>query len=153
MAALLRSNKLQDLELAISGAIDTKRLCDILFGPSCLRSLTITLPNTEFAKNPLASLMSNTSLTTVCITFVKSRTLHNHLPMLTEILVSNKTLQVLRLSLLNNFSREDILPFGRALQSNTTLREIRLSIHPVYHRKGVFSSIVDSRLSTNCYPV
>ena len=149
MAALLCSNKLQDLELTISETIDTKRLCDILFGPSCLRSLMITLlNNTALAENSLASLKLNTSLTTVRIH--DYRTLHNHLPMLTKILVSNKTLQVLEFGYLANFSREDILWFGWALLSNTTLREINLSLHSVYYGKGVFSSIVDSRLTTDC---
>ena len=147
MAALMRSDKLQDLELFISGAIDTKRLCDILFGPSCLRSLTIELLGTALTENSLASLKSNTSLTTVRI--FEPKFLHNHLPMLTKILVSNKTLRVLEIGCLDNFSREDILWFGWALQSNTTLREITLSLHLVYHGKGVFSSIVDSRLIVN----
>ena len=146
MAALMRSNKLQDLEFMISEAIDTKPFCDILFGPSCLRILTIMLFNTALAENSLASLKSNTSLTNVRIVAVG--TLHNHLPMLTKILVSNKTLQVLEFDCLVNFSREDILWFGWALQSNTTLREIVLFFHSVYHGEGIFSSIVDSRLCT-----
>ena len=146
MAALLRSNKLQDLKLAIYGAIDAKRLCDILFGPSCLHRLTLYC---ALAENSLASLRSNTSLTTLRIPghwTPYDRTLHNHLPMLTKILVSNKTLQVLQIGYFGNFSREDILWFGWALQSNTTLREIVLR---VYHREDLFSSIVDSRLSVN----
>ena len=148
MAALMRSNKLQDLELLISGVIDAKRLCDILFGTSCLRSLTIELLGTALTENSLASLKSNTSLTTVRI--FEPGLLHNRLPMLTKILVSNKTLQVLEFSFLANFSREDILWFGWALQSNTTLREITLSLHFVYHEIGIFSTIVDSRLSIKC---
>ena len=120
-----------------------KRLCDILFGPSCLRGLTMML-NTDLTENSLACLKSNTSLTTVNI--YEHRTLHNHLPMLTKILVSNKTLQVLQFRYLDNFSREDILWFGWALQSNTTLRKIVLH---VYHSEHLFSSIVDSRLSVH----
>ena len=146
MAALMRSNKLQDLELLISEGIDTRCPC-ILFGPSCLCSLTIMLPDIAWTENSLASLESNTSLTTVHIR--NYGTPHNHLPMLTKILVSNKTLQVLEFGFLADFSREDVLRFGRALQSNTTLRKIVLYLDPVYHGKGVFFSIVDSRLITS----
>ena len=147
MAALMHSNKLQDLELTISEAIDTKRLCVILFGPSCLRSLRMNLMYIALTENSLASLRSNTSLTIVRI--FEHGTRHNHLPMLTKIIVSNKTLQVLEIDSLDDFSREDILWFGWALQSNTTLRKIVLRVHSVYHGKGIFSSIVDSRLSIN----
>ena len=159
MAALMRSNKLVSLDFSLepfvitgmdapmekSTDIDPKRLFVILFGPSCLRTLSVSLLYITLTEDCLAPLMSNTSLTTVRIRSLF--TVDNYLPMLTGLIFNNKTLQVLEFGTLTNFSRMDIVSFYCALHCNTTLRKLIACLNLAYRGKDVLPCNVDNRLS------
>ena len=144
MAVLMQSKTLRSFDLIIKDSTNKesetypKRLFDILFGPSFLCALSIYLGKTRLTENCFASLMSNTSLTTLSI-----QCADGYLPVLTKLLIRNSTLQVLAFGdLITIFPEEDILAFYSALRSNTTLQKLVV----FYHGPCGLSSDADSRL-------
>ena len=127
MAVLMQSKTLRVFDFQDSTDVEFTDTClfDILFGPSCLCDLSIYLCNTILRENCFASLMSNTSLTTLNIQCV-----YSSLPVLTKLLIRNSTLQVLTFGDVTTiFSEEDIVAFYSALRSNTTLQKLVVIYH------------------------
>ena len=164
LAELMRSEKLRSLDFSIEPTTmhesalfqmtvdnDPKRLFDILFGPSCLSSLSVSLHSIALTENCLASLMSNTSLTTVRVMSSEVYYIHptNYFLILNKLIISNKTLQVLEFGCMCNISKsimKDLSLFTSALRENKTLQKLTVCFHSDWH--GVLScGNVDSRLS------
>ena len=163
LAVLMRSEKLRSLNFSIEPTTmhesalfqmtvdnDPKRLFDILFGPSCLSSLSVSLHSIALTENCLDSLMSNTSLTTVRVMSSEVYTYPmNYFKILSKLIISNKTLQVLEFGCMCNISKsimKDLSLFTSALHENKTLQKLTVCF-PSDCRGLLSCGNVDSRLS------
>ena len=121
------SKKLKDLTIISNFSHgSTRPLCDVLFGPSSLTSLTLRLP--KAMENSFDLLKSNTCLTTVDILCTD---IHHTLSLqpLSSILQNNKTIEKLRWGYCDtiHFYPAELESLNDALFYNTTLKELILN--------------------------
>ena len=136
------SNMFKNLAIISFGKynVNTKPLCDVLFGPSSLNQLTLKLP--YFSLNSFDLLETNTCLTTVRISSTQLLPPQS----LCKILQGNRTIENLRWGECNTLDLQ-IEAFIMALSSNTTLKELTLHMLPSYITNYVSSLIHDTRVS------
>ena len=103
--------------------VNTKPLCDVLFGPSSLNQLTLDLPH--FTENSFDLLETNTCLTTVDISSNKDLPLKP----LFRILERNKTVEHLRWRGYHRPWGKEFEKLHNSLSSNTTLKKLTLDAH------------------------
>ena len=138
-------SKLKGLTITVAGSdVNTKPLCDVLFGPSSLNHLTLELPH--FTDNSFDLLETNTCLTTVDIILFSDE----YLPLepLFRILERNKTVESLRWRrhCMSIKTRDKELEnLHNSLSSNTTLKKLYLVIF-TYPRLHLCHLIHDSRV-------
>ena len=141
------SSKLKDLNIQshfFHGS--TKPLCDVLFGPSSLTSLTLILP--EFTESSFDLLETNTCLTTVKIRILYDSS-KKYLPLrpLSKILQNNKTIEKLQWGHCNTLRLHpsEVESLNKALFLNTTLRELILYTNTI-NLSPLSSLIQDTRV-------
>ena len=119
------SNKLKCLNIQCASPVDITFLCNVLFGPSSLNQLTLSLP--RFAEDSFKLLENNTCLTTVSISGEDSLPLKP----LVKILHNNKTIEKLQWGPVkfqhSDSLSEQVITLNKALSSNTTLKELTLT--------------------------
>ena len=132
-------SKLKDLTIKVlnfdhhdSSDVNTKPLCDVLFEPSSLNQLTLTLPH--FTENSFDLLETNTCLTTVDIDSTKK-----DLPLkpLFRILERNKTVESLGWKGSHTLERpwnKELETLHNSLSSNTTLKKLTMDIYACENR-------------------
>ena len=138
---------------------DLKPLCDILFGPSSLRQVSLS-PLPSLTETCFENLLSNTCLTSVHI----NNYIEAPLPIFAKILQRNSTVQKIHLQFegamfpdqLFNTVMKEVKKFNVALSKNTTLNqfvmEITLVPFPQLIIQGIiifilYSLMPDSRVS------
>ena len=110
--------------------VNTKPLCDVLFGPSSLNQLTLDLPH--FTENSFDLLETNTCLTTVDISSNKDLPLKP----LFRILERNKTVESLGWNshMLERPWNKELETLHNSLSSNTTLKKLTMEIYACENR-------------------
>ena len=153
---LISSPKLQCLsigDIKVKSMLILKLYCDILFGPSSLKELTLL--RLQFKENCLDSIETNTNLTRVSLSKCSIST--PPFQTLSKILL-NKTIQKLQINVkctCEMLDLEQVETFKAALSSNTSLKHLKMVInHEICITENCthdWSFISDPRVTIKCY--